>query len=61
MQIRILDPENLPNKMWAYVKRSDGMIYKFDNKDEANRMLFICYGPPLVMPEDQRVVEFVTP
>ena len=61
MQIRIPDPENLPKKMWAYVKSSDGMIYKYDTEIEADRMLRMCYPSPKVVAEDKRVVEFITP
>lgn len=51
MQIKIQDPRNPNKKIWRSVKRSDGMVYQYENEEEAYRMLRSCYGHALCCDE----------
>ena len=57
MQIRIEDPQNPTKKVWVSIKASHLKTpYEYETKEEAERMLRICYGGT-VLKEDQRILE----
>ena len=50
--------ETEPGKMeWRAVHPSHGKRYEYDTKEEAERMLRMCYGPPMLDSDHQRVRE----
>lgn len=57
MQVKIEDPFNPEKKTWVSVKGSHlPTPYEYDTREEAERMLRMCYGAA-VLKEDQRVIE----
>jgi hypothetical protein len=42
---------------WHAVRPSGGEPYRYETKQEAEKMLRICYGPPLMDSDKQRVRE----
>ena len=57
MEIRIPDPLCPKEKVWLVVKSSRGIVYQYDTKEEADRMLRMCYGDKLCA-SDMRVVAY---
>ena len=49
MQVKIKVPKEglLENEEWRDVKRSDGKTYFYDSREEAEKMLKMCYGDAL--------------
>ena len=56
MQIKIADPKNYEKKIWASVRQTFGKKpYTYDTKEEAEKMLRICYGAALCS-DEMRVI-----
>lgn len=56
MEVKIQDPLDPKTMVWKVIKSSQGKIYLYDSKEEAERVLNLCYGD--AVPKDRlRVVE----